>query len=181
LNAGILFLIVGPSGVGKDTLIDGAKAALARDPKFVFPARYITRPFDAGGEQHIEMTPQEFVTAQAEGHYVLSWQAHGLDYGIHRAILEELANGNHVIVNVSRSVLDQARAIFPNLRIVSISAPSDVLASRLRARGRETEADIVDRIKRAESYQVSGRDVVNLVNDRELDIAIAKLVAILKG
>jgi ribose 1,5-bisphosphokinase len=181
LAIGTLFLIVGPSGVGKDTLMDGAKAALAHDDKFVFPARFITRPADAGGEQHIEVSAPDFESAVGAGHYALSWHAHGLGYGIPLGIKAMLESGHHVVVNVSRSVLDQARDAFVSVRIISISAPSEVLAQRLAARGRETAAEIDERIGRAAAYNVSGPDVTVLVNDSDADTAIEKLVAILSG
>jgi ribose 1,5-bisphosphokinase len=181
LATGTLFLIVGPSGVGKDTLIEGAKAALAHDDKFVFPARFITRPADAGGEQHSEVSAKDFEFGVSGGHYALSWYAHGLGYGISVSIKAMLESGHHVVVNVSRSVLDQARDTFVNVTIISISAPSDVLAKRLTARGRETAAEIDERIQRAAAYDVTGPDVIELINDADLHTAIEKLVAILNG
>jgi ribose 1,5-bisphosphokinase len=181
LATGTLFLVVGPSGVGKDTLIDGAKAALAHNKNYVFPARFITRPADAGGEQHSEVSATDFEDAVSGGHYALSWHAHGLGYGIPLAIKAMLESGQNVVVNVSRSVLDQARAAFVNVRIISISAPSDVLAKRLAARGRETAGEIDERIQRAAAYNVAGPDVIQLINDADLDTAIEKLVAILNG
>ncbi|TPW05570.1 MAG: phnN,nitR, partial [Alphaproteobacteria bacterium] len=51
-DRGVLILVVGPSGVGKDSMIEGARAALADDPDVVFVRRDITRAVDAGGEQH---------------------------------------------------------------------------------------------------------------------------------
>ena len=52
-NGGVFFFVVGPSGVGKDTLIDGAKAALRDDARYVFATRTITRPAGAPGEAHV--------------------------------------------------------------------------------------------------------------------------------
>jgi ribose 1,5-bisphosphokinase len=181
LSVGTLFLIVGPSGVGKDTVIDGAKAALAHDKTYVFPARCITRPADAGGEQHIEVRNSDFEIAQKSGHYTLSWYAHGLGYGIPIAINDLLDTGHNVIVNVSRTVLDQARSDFAKVRIISISAPSHVLAMRLAARGRETTAEIDERITRAAAYNVAGPDVIQLINDGDRETAIENLVSMLEG
>jgi phosphonate metabolism protein PhnN/1,5-bisphosphokinase (PRPP-forming) len=177
---GILFLIVGPSGVGKDTLIDGAKAQLADTSAYHFVQRFITRPSDAGGEDHIAIDPADFEHLRAEGGFALHWSAHGLSYGVPKDITSHLDQGRHVVVNVSRTILDAARARFSPLTIIAISALGDVIGQRLVARGRETAADIADRVARAAAYDVAGRDVVPLSNDGSVKAGIAQLVAILR-
>lgn len=179
-HPGVLFLVVGPSGVGKDSLTDGAKALLEGDPQFVFPRRTITRAADAGGEAHRTVIECDFETEEAAGSFAFSWRAHGLAYGIPKTIADDLAAGQSVIVNVSRAILDRARQRFPNLRVISIHAPEGMLAERLTKRGRESETDIRERLDRATAYDVAGPDVIELVNDGTLEVAVAQFIAILR-
>ena len=79
---GTLFLLVGPSGAGKDTLIDGARQTLAADKRFVFARRVITRPESAGGEDHEEVSQGEFERRIMHGQFLLHWTAHGLGYAL---------------------------------------------------------------------------------------------------
>ena len=176
---GVLILVVGPSGVGKDSLIDGAKAVLEGNPQFVFPRRTIMRAADAGSEAHRTITECDFVTEEAAGSFAFSWRAHGLAYGIPKTITDDLTAGRSVIVNVSRAILDRARRRFPSLRVISIHAPEGVLAERLSKRGRESKSDIRERLDRANAYDVAGPDVIELVNDGTLEVAVETFVAIL--
>jgi len=168
--------VVGPSGVGKDTLIEGAKSRTG--PDVLFPRREISRPADSGGEDHVAVTAVDFDRRQAEGAYALSWKAHGLGYGVPAAIEEMLSQGRTVVANVSRGVLDEARARFPSLVIVSVRAAPDVLRSRLVARGRESSEDIEARVERAMAFEIFGPDVVELWNDGAPDYAIQRFLGI---
>jgi len=171
-----LVLVVGPSGVGKDTLIDGARAALADNPAVVFVRRDITRPAEAGGEDHQPVTEHEFLRREQAGDYALSWRAHGLCYGVPAGILQDLAAGRRVVVNVSRGVIDEARRKLGAVRVVSVSADPDQLAARLRGRGRETEAEIADRIARARADGVAGDDVITLRNDGSREAGVMAMI-----
>ncbi len=173
----MLILVVGPSGVGKDTLMDGARLALADDSEVVFVRRDITRPAEAGGEDHQPISEAEFLRREQAGDYTLSWRAHGLCYGVPADILQDLAMGRRVVANVSRGVIDEARRRLGAVRIVSVSADPDQLAERLRQRGRESEIEIADRIARAQAYAIAGRDVVELRNDSDRESGIAALIA----
>lgn len=181
MTRGTLILVVGPSGAGKDTLIDAAKAALAGDPRFHFPQRDITRPAEAGGEDHNPVDTATFETRRAAGAYALSWGAHGLFYGVPAAIADYLAAGTSVVVNVSRSVIPEAREAYPPTAVVSLSVPEEVLRRRLAARGRESAEQIEARVARAAAVPVSGGNVFEVVNDDTVEVAIARFLAALKA
>lgn len=178
MSAGTLFLVVGPSGAGKDTLIDGAKRALAGDPKVVFARRTITRPAGAGGEDHEAIDSEAFAARQRAGGFLLCWNAHGLDYGLPAALADDLAAGCDVIANVSRAVLGEAGAK-ARTTIVEITAPAEVLAARLARRGREDAADIAARLSRAGASYPAGMPVVRVVNDASPEIGIDRFLAAL--
>ena len=173
----MLILVVGPSGAGKDTLMDGARTRLATDPRYRFVQRDITRPREAGGEAHNPVTPAEFATRRAAGHYALAWDAHGLGYGIPADIADDLAAGRCVIANVSRAVLTDAAARYPT-RILEITAPIETLARRLAARGRETESDIAARLARAVPLP-AGLDIVRVENTGPIETGIQTVLAVL--
>ncbi len=170
---GILILVVGPSGAGKDTLLDAARAALASDPRIRFVRRAITRPAQAGGEAHEPVTEAEFHRRD----FALHWAAHGLLYGIPADIADDLARGVVVVANVSRGVIRQAAAAFPT-RVIEITAPPEILARRLAARGRETAADIAARLSRSAALP-AGIDSETVWNDTTTEAGIARFLAAL--
>lgn len=176
LNTGQLCLVVGPSGVGKDSLLEGAKVHFAADPNVVFPIRTITRPADAGGEHHTAVDETSFQTLASTGQFALHWQAHGLYYGVPKSIDRDIENGRTAIVNVSRTILDDARARYANLTVLSVNTRTDILAERLRKRGRECEEDIQRRLTRAEQMRPKGLDVVEIDNSGLLTDAIDRFV-----
>lgn len=170
---GRLFLVVGPSGVGKDTLLAGAKAA---GPALHWARRVITRPATAGGEPFEAATDAQFQTRLAAGDFALHWQAHGLSYGVPKSELAPLDQGRTVLLNGSRGALDQALALYPGLTVIRVSAPSALLADRLMARGRESRADIEARLNRAAYDLPAGLAVVDIVNDASPETGIARLL-----
>ncbi|MFA7441248.1 MAG: hypothetical protein WCZ66_09800 [Sphingomonadaceae bacterium] len=132
---GTLFLVVGPSGAGKDTLLDAARQTLGAAGTHIFPRREISRPAGAGGELHNEVTRDVFLSRRDAGDYALCWEAHGLCYGISRAIDRALDQGLHVVCNVSRAVVAEARALYQPVRIILVTAPIATLARRIGDRG----------------------------------------------
>jgi phosphonate metabolism protein PhnN/1,5-bisphosphokinase (PRPP-forming) len=171
---GTLHLVVGPSGAGKDTLIDAARAAR---PDIHFPRRVITRPAEAGGEPHVASTAEDFDAAAAAGMFALHWAAHGLRYGIPATIAARLGDGEHVLVNVSRGVVETARGAFDPIRVLVVTAPPAVLATRLAARGRETAEDIARRLARAPYAVPSGEDVYLIENGGPRSAGVARFLS----
>lgn len=170
----MLILVVGPSGAGKDTVLEMARTELSGDPGFRFVRRVVTRPADAGGEAHEALSEGEF----ARRTFALKWQAHGLSYGIPLDVIDDLARGIVVVANVSRKIIADAAARFPT-RVVVITAPPPILAQRLTARGRETSADVANRLARDVPLPTHvPTDTV--VNDRAPADAAAELIAILR-
>jgi len=169
-----VFAIVGPSGAGKDTLIAGA---LQARPDLRLVRRVITRPTDAGGEDFEGVTEAEFAARTARGDFALTWGAHGLHYAIPRA---EVDHPGTVLFNGSRAALPAALEVFPNLRVILITARVDVLAQRLAQRGRETEAEIRDRLDRAEFDLPEGFLPTTVLNEGPVEAGVERLLAALQ-
>lgn len=169
----MLILIVGPSGAGKDMLLNGARAAMGGDA-VRFVTRVITRPVTPGEEVHEAVSETGFLARQAAGGFALSWRAHGLHYGIPADIVQDLAMGRMVVANVSRAVVAEAAARFP-VGVIEISAPSDILARRLAARGREDAVDVARRLSRAIELPLPV-ERQRLVNDGTPAQGVRKLV-----
>jgi ribose 1,5-bisphosphokinase len=176
---GALVLVVGPSGAGKDTLMDAARAALAGDGRFTFARRLITRPAMAGAEDHDSCDEAAFDAAKARGELALSWRAHGLCYGIPAAALIGIAGGQVVIANISRGTIPEAERLVGRAVVVNITAPNAVLARRLAARGRESEADIAARLAREAPLATERAALVSIQNDRSVAEAAGEFIALL--
>jgi ribose 1,5-bisphosphokinase len=158
IGPGRLVLVVGPSGAGKDTLIDLARAAFYDDPSVVFPRRVVTRA--AAGEPHDTMDADAFENAARAGAFALAWDAHDLRYGIPAEIDVHIRAGRSVVCNVSRAIVAQARERYAEVRVLLVTAPANVLMARLAARARGSDGDLAKRLARGEAFADFAADCV---------------------
>ena len=168
IGPGRLVLVVGPSGAGKDTLIAHARAACRGDASVVFPARVVTRP-PSVFEDNEFMPPSAFEQAAANGAFAIWWSAHGHMYGIPLAVDFDIEAGRTVVCNVSRTVIGAVRGRYANVVIVLVTAPRDVLRSRLAARERASDGRVSDRMRRVDLSDGKLRPdvIINNVGDPE--------------
>ncbi|TBW37597.1 phosphonate metabolism protein/1,5-bisphosphokinase (PRPP-forming) PhnN [Siculibacillus lacustris] len=175
---GRLVLVVGPSGAGKDTLIDAARRELAGDPRFAFPRRVVTRP-PSPAEDNDTVDAEAFAAAQERGAFALAWTAHGHAYGIPAAIDADLARGATVVVNVSRTVVAAARARWHRVAVVEVTAPTEILAARIAARARGSDAAGAERLTRRLPNDAGLVPDHRVDNAGPLDEAVAAFLAAL--
>ncbi|MBT8766773.1 phosphonate metabolism protein/1,5-bisphosphokinase (PRPP-forming) PhnN [Metapseudomonas boanensis] len=146
MNGRMIYLI-GPSGSGKDSLLDSARDALAAQGCRI-ARRVITRSADAQGEAAEVVDPDTFARLEAEGAFAMNWYANGLSYGIPRVVDEWLSAGDDVLVNGSRGYLPEARRRYPHMLAVLLTVDHHVLRQRLHARSRESAEEIEARLAR---------------------------------
>jgi ribose 1,5-bisphosphokinase len=170
MSRGRFIAVVGPSGVGKDTLM---RAMVAARPGLRRVRRVITRPADPQGEGHEAVSEAEFATRLDEGGFALHWRAHGLRYGVPVGIGLDLATGRDLLVNLSRGVLAEAQARFQPFAVLHLVADPQVLAARLAARGREAGAEIGERLAAAAQALPEG---VGPVVEIDTDAPVERLV-----
>ena len=111
MSRGRLIAVVGPSGVGKDSVMAGL---VLRRTKLQLVRWMITRSANVGGEAFDAVIEQEFAQHVANQTFVLHWQAHGLRYGIPHEQLSCLARGDDCLLYTSPSPRDLSTSRMPS-------------------------------------------------------------------
>ncbi len=175
-GTGVLVFVVGPSGSGKDTLLSYARDRLRGREDIRFARRRITRPAEAS-EDHLPLDEAAFTRQVALGAFPLYWRANGLHYALGAEVAEDIAAGRVVVANGSRAAVRQARRSFANVRLVLVTAPPELLAARIAARGREAGERIEQRLARDPALDAPPD--LTIVNDGAVEAAGERLVAFL--
>lgn len=171
---GLFVAVVGPSGAGKDSLINGLRARLGEADGVFYARRVVTRRADAF-EDHDTLAENEFLRAREEGRFALTWPAHGLLYGVPNEVDARITNGVVVVCNVSRAAAAEVRRRYRRSLVVLITASPETLAARLASRGRESAEGRRSRLDRSASPEVVLEADATIDNDGSLEEAIDRL------
>jgi guanylate kinase len=178
---GRLFVLSGPSGAGKDTIIK--KVAVLRPELFVSVSATTraSRPGEQHGKDYLFVSDDEF-RAMRDRDDLLEWAVvHGCLYGTPRPPVErELAGGRDVLLEVDVQGAGLVKEAMPEAKLIFIEPPSwDVLVARLEERGTETAEALATRIRDArEQLEAKGGYDYVVVND-DADDAAQALIRIL--
>ncbi|QFT71969.1 phosphonate metabolism protein/1,5-bisphosphokinase (PRPP-forming) PhnN [Ruegeria sp. THAF33] len=167
--------VVGPSGVGKDSVMN---ALVARTPGVQRLRRVITRPEGEDGEDFDRVSAETFQRMERDGAFALSWHAHGLYYGVPKTITRQRQVAEAVLVNLSRTVLLEAQEVFGDLIVISLTAKPEVLSERLSLRGRESKAEQTRRLDRAQTSLPNGlNQVLEIDNSGAMEDTVAEILS----
>ncbi|VEH00350.1 Guanylate kinase [Slackia heliotrinireducens] len=179
MRKGNLFIISGPSGAGKGTLVNLAMHRVGDAWLSVSATTRKPRKGEVDGQHYFFVSNDEF-DAMVEQDRLLEWaQVHANRYGTPRETVEQhIAAGNQVILEIDVQGALQVREKMPSAKLVFIEPPSmDVLESRLRGRGTEAEDVIALRMKNAETELALKNEYdISFIND-DLDECADALVA----
>lgn len=179
-SAARLIYLIGPSGVGKDSILSRLKKHHFADHQPLVAHRYITRPVWVDDENHIDLAEFDFNRRLQSGHFLFHWQSHGYCYAVGMEVKNWLEQGRCVIVNGSRNYLQQAKQIAPGLLPVWMTVSEDILRYRLQQRGRESAGEIEARIQRNQQVMTAKTDDgFTIYNDQSIDHTIEQLLALI--
>ncbi|GAD84120.1 guanylate kinase [Nocardia asteroides] len=179
---GRLVVLVGPSAVGKSTVV---RCVRERLPELVFSVSATTRaprPGEVDGRDYRFVSRAEF-DAMIAADELLEWaDIHG---GLQRSgtpaapVREALAAGHHVLLEVDLAGARSVRRAMPEALLVFLAPPSwDELVSRLRSRGTETPEVIERRLETARVELAACDEFDTVIVNAEVTTACEQLVSL---
>lgn len=182
-NNGMLVLFSGPSGVGKDTVLD---IILDKDEKLQRSISLTTREKRSGetdGVDYYFITKDEFLNMVDDGQ-VLEYAQYGENiYGTPKAPVDKwLSEGKTVILKIEVKGAQKIRELYPDALSIFLLPPSmQILEDRIRKRGTESEQDIEKRLEIAKNEIMRSADYDFVVVNDDIDEASNNVLSIIKA
>jgi guanylate kinase len=178
-----IFVITGPSGVGKGTLIRGL---LDRVPELELSVSATTRaprPGERDGVDYHFMTPEQFERHAAKGDFLEHATYSGNRYGTLRSeVQRRLQDGIPVVLEIEVQGARQVRKAMPEAVAVFIAPPSlDALRARLVGRGTDSPAQVDERLRTAERELEAQQEFAHVVVNDRLERATGELAEIVQA
>ncbi|XPV68297.1 MAG: hypothetical protein ACNI25_13415 [Halarcobacter sp.] len=165
-----IVLIVGASGVGKDSLLKSIK----NQANINFVKRYITREPD-NNESNYYVDKEAFNLLKEKQFFVSTWQAHGNSYGIARFDIKEGLN----IISISRDAIKDFENQYEKVKTINITVPLDILKQRLENRARESQEQIEKRLNR--TYEkLEATNLIKFDNSESLEFSSKKFLNLIE-
>ncbi len=178
-----VFVITGPSGVGKGTLIRELRGRL---PQLALSTSATTREPRAGethGDDYFFMDRDEFTRRAEEGEFVEHAVYSGNRYGTLRSELERhLSEGESVVLEIEVQGARQVRAAMPEAVLLFIAPPDPAeLRQRLEGRGADSDDAIAERLRTAELELDAQEEFQQVIVNDDLAQAIDELEAVVRS
>jgi len=178
-----VFVITGPSGVGKGTLIRGLMERVPDLQLSVSATTRAPRPGELDGVDYHFLTREEFERRVRAGEFVEHADYAGRRYGTLRSELSERARaGKAVVLEIEVQGARQVRAAVPGAVLVFIAPPSaHALRERLSGRGTDDHEEVERRLRVAEEELRARAEFAHVVVNDELEHATRELAAIVRA
>jgi guanylate kinase len=178
-----VFVITGPSGVGKGTLIRGLMERLPELELSVSATTRGPRPGEVDGVDYHFLTPEEFDRRIDQGDFVEHADYAGRRYGTLRSELDRrVGSGVPVVLEIEVQGARQVRETMPEAVQVFIAPPSlDALRTRLVGRGTDGTEEVARRLAVAEQELTAQPEFGHVVVNDRLEDALDRLVEIVRS
>ena len=180
---GVLLVLSGPAGVGKDTVWKTAAECLTGFEKALTCTTRARREHEIEGTHYHFVSNEEF-DAMIRGDQLLEWaEVHGNRYGVPAAsVLNRLNSGGDVICVIDVQGACRIRGLFPNALLVFLQPPDsnpEVLKQRIEERGGASEAEIALRLKTAQ-WELTQTEIYDFqIVNKNIAIAAAELCEVI--
>ena len=180
---GCLYVIVAPSGAGKSSLVN---ALLEREPDVGLSISYTTRPprpGDVSGREYFFVSPAEFQEMVDRHEFLEYAEVYGNMYGTSKRWIEKTrATGADVLLEIDWQGARSVHKLFPDMAYIYILPPSiEVLAQRLKKRGKDTPSVIAKRVAAAREDLKHAPEADYVIINEDFNLALLDLQSIVRA